>query len=202
MPKYNHIDNIPAKVFFRILETKDLQQLKPKSREKGLDVVFSSIYDDFFKQSDNDEAKEYLRLHNEILILEYKINVLKQTIAFYYNNKTTKQMRVDFIESLKEGFGIEIDIEKDFVSEIHRVVTVELGYLENDLTFAKSEFQSMTKKSKGKEFNYYDSIVAMGNVLQGNGLLKENMTLATYVACENQAKKAIARMQQTNKKDN
>ena len=43
MPKFNNIENIPAKTFFDILETKNFRLLKPKPREKGLEQVFMSL---------------------------------------------------------------------------------------------------------------------------------------------------------------
>lgn len=193
MPKYDSIDTIPAKTFFEILKTKNYQLLRPKSREKGLEEVFSSIYDDFFLKSDNDEAKEYLRLKNEISALEYKIYVLKSSIAFYYNNSTTKKMRLDFIKAFKEGFGIEINPDEDFTSEVHRIITIELGIIENDLALAKIDFENMINKSQSKGFDYFDAIVGLSNVLPNNSLLKEEMTLATYISLEKASKRIISK---------
>lgn len=198
MPKYNSVDNIPAKCFFEILKTKNYQLLKPKPSEKGLEDVFMAIYDDFFIGSDNYEAKEYLRLTKEISFYKYKIATLKQSIHFYYYNRTTEQMRKDFIKSLKEGYGIIIDVNNDFTEEVKRVLTLEIGLIKNDLAIAEIEFNKMIKKSQSKDFNYFDAVVGLGNILQGNTLIKEKMTLAVYMALEKSAKKVIE--QQNNKK--
>mgnify|MGYP006975285496 CR=1 FL=1 len=133
MPKYNSIETIPAKTFFEILESKNYQMLKPKPSEKGLEEVFISIYDEFFLKSDNPEANEYLKATKDIAYLEYKIAVLKQSLYFYYANKTTEQMRLDFIETIKEVYNIEIDKTKPFIDEVQKVLTIEIGILENDL---------------------------------------------------------------------
>lgn len=198
MPKYNSVENIPAKCFFEILKTKNYQLLKPKPSEKGLEAVFMAIYDDFFIGSDNYEAKEYLRLTKDISFYKYKIATLKQAVHFYYYNQTTKQMREDFIKALKDGYGIVIDLEADFAEEVKRVLTLEVGLIENDLAIAEIEFSKMIKKSQSKDFNYYEAVVGLGNILQGNSLVKEEMTLAVYMACEKSAKKMIE--QQKNKK--
>lgn len=198
MPKYNSVDNIPAKTFFEILKTKNYQLLKPKPSEKGLEAVFMAIYDDFFIGSDNYEAKEYLRLTKDISFYKYKIATLKQAVHFYYYNQTTKQMREDFIKALKDGYGIVIDLEADFAEEIKRVLTLEVGLIENDLAIAEIEFNKMIKKSQSKDFNYFEAVVGLGNILQGNALVKEEMTLAVYMACEKSAKKLVE--QQKNKK--
>ena len=191
MPKYNSIEAIPAKTFFEILESKNYQLLKPKPREKGLEEVFISIYDDFFLKSDNPEANEYLKATKNIAYIEYKIVVLKQALYFYYANKTTEQMRLDFIETIKEVYNIEIDKTKPFIDEVQKVLTIEIGILENDLNPLKSHYDSLIKNSKSKNFDYYESIGVLSNVLQSNSLLKENMTLAVYVTLEKLANKVV-----------
>lgn len=191
MPKFNSIDTIPAKVFFEVLKSKNYQLLKPKPREKELEQVFISIYDDFFIKSDNQEAKRYLQLNKEVAFLEYKTAVIKQVLHFTFYNQTTKEMRYDIIDALKKGCGIEIDKEAPFIDEVQRVLHVELGAISNDLNFAKLELETMVKKSQNKDFDYYDSIGALSNVLQSNSLLKEDMTLAVYITLEKMANKKV-----------
>ena len=191
MPKFNNISNIPAKTFFDILKSKNYQLLKPKPREKDLEQVFISIYDEFFIKSDNHEAKRYLELTKDIAFYRYKIATLKQSIHFYFYNKTTEQMRLDFIDAMKQGYGIEINKYVPFIEEVQRVLTIEIGIINNDLNFAQIEFDEMINKSKDKDFDYYDSIGALSNVLPNNSLLKEDMTLAVYVTLEKQAQRIV-----------
>jgi hypothetical protein len=191
LPKFNNISNIPAKTFFEILKSKNYQLLKPKPREKDLEQVFISIYDDFFIKSDNHEAKRYLDLTKDIAFYKYKIATLKQSIHFYFYNKTTEKMRLDFIEAMRKGYGIEINKDVPFIEEVQRVLTIEIGIINNDLNFAQIEFDEMINKSKDKDFDYYDSIGALSNVLPNNSLLKEDMTLAVYVTLEKQAQRIV-----------
>lgn len=195
MPKYNHISNIPARVFFQTLKDKNYQNLKPKPREKGLEAVFMAIHDDFFLQSDNEEAKEYLRVIKEVSKYEYQIAVLKQALHFYFYNKTTEQMRLDFIESLKKGYNIRIDKNKPFTEEVHRVLTTDLGILQNDLSIAKIELEQMTKKSQQKAFDYNEHLVGIEQVIGRN--IKDGVMLDKYIAYEKQAKRIS---EQQNKK--
>jgi len=189
MPKYNSIDTIKAKVFFEILKTKNYQLLKPKPREKGLEEVFISIHDDFFIKSDNKEANEYLRLINEIAFLNYKIAVLQKDLHFYYYTKTTEQMRLDFIDALQTGYDIIIDKEANFEAEVLRVLTIEIGIIQNDLTQAKMTFDQMTEKSKKTVVEFEDQIVSMENVLDRE--IKDGITLAKYIALQKSAKLKI-----------
>ena len=191
MPKYNSIDTIPAKVFWEILKTKNYQLLKPKPKEQELDKVFITIYDDYFIKSDNSDAKRYLHLTKEVAFLDFKIAVIKQVLHFTYYNQTTKEMRYDILKALKSGCNIDIDKDLPFVDEVQRVLQVECGIIENDLNFAKLELDGMIKISQSKDYDYYDRIGALSNVLQGNSLLREDMTLAVQVALEKIANKII-----------
>lgn len=191
MPKFNSIDNIPAKVFFEILKTKDYSLLQPRWREKNLDQVFMSIYDDYFLRSENEQAKEFLRIQNELIANEYKVNILKQALSFYFYNKTTEQMRKDFIKALKKGFRIVIDESVPFIEEVQRVLNIEIGILENEISMCKIGLQELNKGGQSKEFDFYDTLVGLSNVLTGNTLIKDDITLAVYVSLEKSAKKQI-----------
>ena len=200
MPKYNNINNIPAKVFFEILSTKNYQLLKPKPREKELEKVFISIYDDFFLQSENPEAIRYLELTKNVAFLEYKIAMIKSTLAFLYYSTTTRQMRIDYLDALKEGTGIEINIDVDFADEVKRILTENIGWIENDLNFDKLELQQMLSKSKGKEMNYIQRLVDLAVASPQNLMIKQDMTLAEFVNTEKAILKYNSELQQRNKK--
>lgn len=197
MPKYNSIDTIKAKVFFEILKTKNYQLLKPKPKEKDLEQIFISIYDEFFIKSDNEEAKRYLSLTKNIAFLNYKIAIIKQTLAFLYYSTTTRKMRIDYLEALKIGCGIEINIDVDFSDEVKRVLTENIGWLENDLAFDEQELKEMLNKSQNKDYDYYEAIGVLSDFLPNNALLKEDMTLAVYITLEKLAQKVVS---QQNKK--
>lgn len=194
MAKYDSIDTIPAKVFFKILETKNYQLLCPKPREKGLEQIFVSIYDDFFIKSDNAEANEYLKLTKEINFLYHKINVLKQALHFYFYNQTTEKMRMDFIEAVKVGYDIIINPNAEFIDEVHNVLTIEIGIIQNDLTMAETAFKSMSKKSQSKAFDYEKQIVNIENVLE-RAIEDDKITLAKYIAYEKSAEQKISALQ-------
>ena len=197
LAKYNSIETIPAKVFFSILENKNFQLLKPKPREKDLEATFIAIYDEFFIKSDNPEANEYLRLTKEIAFLNHKIAYLKQSLHFYYYNWTTEKMRIDFIDALKQGYDIVIDKELPFGQEVLRVLTVEVGIIQNELTLCNTTFKQMTSKSKQKAFDYEEQIVSLENVI-GRGI-KDGIMLDKYIAYGKTAKGIVER-QLRNKK--
>ena len=181
MPKYNSINNIPAKLFFDILESKDFNLLEPKKGEKGLEDVFSSIYDDYFVKSDNDSSKRYLELLQQTELTKYKIKSIKQVLEFLVFNKTTKQIRIDLLEALIE-IGVNINLESDFLDETKNILQVELGILENDLSFLIIELENMQKANKNSVFNFYESLVGLESVHERT--LDDEMVLIKFIEYE------------------
>lgn len=189
MAKYNSIENIPAKTFFDILHSKNYQLLKPKPSEEGLEKIFTDIYDDFFIKSDNYEAKQYLKLTTNIAFLEYKIATIKQVLHFIYYNEVTEEIKLKLLEALEKGCEIYIEKDTDFSTELQRVLQVEIGIIENDLTMEKLELDNMVKNRNEKLFDFYDNIVSLSNVHNRN--IDEKITLAMYVSIEKSAARII-----------
>jgi len=189
MAKYNSIENIPAKLFFDVLNTKDYSLLQPNDENEDLEAVFIVIYDDFFIKSDNPESKRYLNLTTNIAFLEYKLAIIKQIMEFAYFAKLTNEMRNKLLTALEIGCGIYINKDSDFTEEVKRVMQVETGIIENDLTMEKLELDSMVKNSYQKAFDFYDNIVSLSNVHERN--IDETVTLAMYIALDKSAKQKI-----------
>lgn len=189
MAKYNSIEKIPAKLFFEVLSSKDYTLLQADNEDEDLEQVFIVIYDDFFVKSDNPEAKRYLALTTNIAFLEYKLATIKQVMEFAYFAQLTKEMRDKILKALEVGCGIYIDKEADFTEEVKRVMQVETGIIENDLTMEKLDLDSMVKNSSQKAFDFYDNIVSLSNVHERN--IDETITLAMYIALDKSAKQKI-----------
>lgn len=181
MPKYNSVNNIPAKLFFDILESKDFDLLEPKKGEKGTEEVFSNIYDDYFVRSDNKSSKRYLELLQQTEFTKYKIKSIKQVLEFLVFNKTTKQIRTDLLESLIE-IGININLETDFLDETKNILQVELGILENDLSFMLIELENMQKDNKNAVFNFYESLIGLESIHERT--LDDEMVLIKFIEYE------------------
>lgn len=192
MPKYHNAETIPAKIFFEVLKDRDYSKLLPENEtQEQLKAVFDGINDYYFLKSDNADAKEFLALENSILFLEYKMEVVRLTLKFLFENTTTKEMLVDIAKALKEGCDINIDTAKPLWDEIQRVLSTEMGYLGNDLNFEKINREGLLKSitPNKEEYDYYEAYVGLGNAMPGNNAVQVDMSLAVYIAVENAAKK-------------
>jgi hypothetical protein len=215
MPKYNSINNIPARLFFDILHEKDFSLLEPTEDElptiedalnkveNGIEVknpleeVFSNIYDDYFLKSDNPRSKRFLELEQEIKFMEYKIQSIVQVLDFLVFNKTTAEIRKTLLDALI-SIGVNINLETDFIDEVKNVLNVELGVISNDLSFLTIEMQEMKSENKDGVFDFYESLVGLESIHERS--LDDEMTLIKYIHYEKLAmKKADAQKKQSQK---
>lgn len=189
MAKYNSIENIPAKLFFDVLQSKDYFLLVSTEENDDLEAIFTSIYDDFFVKSDNTEAKRYLELTFNVNLLSYKIETIKQVMHFLYYNPITDEIKEKLTNALKNGCGIYYDKDANWGEEVLRILQVECGIIENDLTMANLELQKYFGKENKNTFDFFQNIVALSNIHNRN--IDETITLAMYIAIENSGKNII-----------
>jgi len=199
MPKYNSVNNIPAKVFFEILYKKDYELLQRENETEELDKIFSDIYDDYFIQSENEKAKEFLGLRENIAFLVYKVESIKQVVQFLFENKTTREMREMLLDALI-SIGVNVNKEADFLDEVQNILQIELGIIENDINLSKMELESIQENNEDVVFNFYESLIALESAHERS--LDDEMVLAKYIQYEKIAIKKARLQQQKNVKFN
>ena len=199
MPKYNSVNNIPAKIFFDVLQEKDFDLLEPTEGEEGLEEVFSAIYDDYFVKSDNARSKRFLELQQEIYFMNYKIQSVVQIIDFLMFNTTTLEIRKTLLESLI-SIGVNISLENEFVEEVQNILNIELGILQNDLSFLQIEMKNMQSENTEGVFDFYESLVGLESIHERS--LDDEMVLIKYINYEKLAIKKAELQKKQNKKYN
>ena len=199
MPKYNRVNNIPAKIFFDVLHEKDFDLLEPTEGEEGLEEVFSAIYDDYFVKSDNARSKRFLELQQEIYFMNYKIQSVVQIIDFLMFNTTTLEIRKTLLESLI-SIGVNISLENEFVEEVQNILNIELGILQNDLSFLQIEMKNMQSENTEGVFDFYESLVGLESIHERS--LDDEMVLIKYINYEKLAIKKAELQKKQNKKYN
>lgn len=199
MPKYNHVNNIPAKLFFDILQNKDFELLEPNESElkeieellksigtekvlkNPLEECFGSIYDDYFVQSENPKAKEFLELRQTIFFMEHKIKSIVQVLDFLLFNDTPKEIRIILLQALID-IGVNIDLENSFIEEVKNILQVELGIIYNDVNLAKMDLENMNTQSQESVFNFYEHLVGLESAHERS--LDDEMVLAKFIVYE------------------
>jgi hypothetical protein len=189
MAKYNSIENIPAKVFFEVLNNRDYTLLVAEQENEDLEEVFTAIYDDFFVKIKNPQAKMYLEMTWKVNFLSYKIETIKQVMHFLWYENVLEEHRLKLLDALEKGCGIYVDKSAKFADEVLRVLQVECGIIENDLTMATLELKNTFGKQGTEKFDFYKTIVGLSNIHNRN--IEDNIVLAMYVAIENSAKDII-----------
>ena len=189
MAKYNSIENIPAKLFFEVLNTRDYTLLVAEQENEDLEAIFTEIYDDFFVKINNPQAKMYLEMTWKVNFLSYKIETIRQVMHFLYYENVIEEHRLKILDALEKGCGIYVDKSAKFADEVLRVLQVECGIIENDLTMATLELKNTFGKQEEGKFDFYKTIVSLSNIHNRN--IEDNIVLAMYVAIENSAKDII-----------
>jgi hypothetical protein len=189
MAKYNSIENIPAKLFFEVLNNRDYTLLVAEQENEDLEEVFTAIYDDFFVKIKNPQAKMYLEMTWRVNFLSYKIETIRQVMHFLWYENVIEEHRLKLLDALEKGCGIYVDKSAKFADEVLRVLQVECGIIENDLTMATLELKNTFGKQGTEKFDFYKTIVGLSNIHNRN--IEDNIVLAMYVAIENSAKDII-----------
>jgi hypothetical protein len=189
MAKYNSIENIPAKLFFEVLNTRDYTLLGAEQENEDLEAIFTEIYDDFFVKINNPQAKMYLEMTWKVNFLSYKIETIRQVMHFLWYENVIEEHRLKILDALEKGCGIYVDKSAKFADEVLRVLQVECGIIENDLTMATLELKNTFGKQEEGKFDFYKTIVSLSNIHNRN--IEDNIVLAMYVAIENSAKDII-----------
>lgn len=189
MAKYNSIENIPAKLFFEVLSTKNYSVLVAEEENEDLESIFSAIYDDFFVKMNNPQAKMYLEMTWRVNFLSYKIETIRQVMHFLWYENVVDEHKLKLLDALEKGCGIYIDKDANFGDEVLRVLQVECGIIENDLTMATLELENTFGKQGTEKFDFYKTIVNLSNIHNRN--IEDNIVLAMYIAIENSAKDII-----------
>lgn len=201
--KYHSYETFPARVFFEVRDTQNYQLMCPKPgvKTERLKEVFLAVYDTYFEKSDNPDAKTWLENRNTIAALEFKkaaiksiLHLLWTTPPDLWNHPEIKPLRDEQVKALNELLDDPITLEGNFTDEVERVLSIELGILENEIVMCRMQMESVEKQTGGVVFDYYQHIVALEGI-HGRAL-DEKMMLPKFVEYEKAANKIIDKQNQ------
>jgi len=186
--KYHSYDVFPAKAFFDVRSTENFQLMRPKpsASTDQLENLYLAIYDVFFAKLDNKNAVRYVEIRNELAVLNAKKHSIVSVIEFTWKTPENLWMHpvfVDFrkqqIDAINSFLDSPFDLESDTLQEIERVMNVEIGIINDEISILTTELTQLQQESEEVVFNYYADIVALE---ESHGrTLDEKMMLPKYV---------------------
>lgn len=186
--KYYSYDVFPAKAFFDIRSAENFQLMRPKpgTSTEQLSELYMSIYDVFFERLDNKDAVRYIEIRNELAVLNGNKKKIKnilwidwKTPLNLWNVPEVIEMRKERIADLNRTLDEPIDLEADSFTEMERVMNVEIGIIDDEISILTSELTKMQEDTEEVVYNYYADIVQLE---EAHGrTLDEKMMLPKYV---------------------
>jgi len=180
---------IPAKLYFKIIETNDLSLLGGESDEQR-EKAWSKIVDEDFDISENSKIKQYLDRQCKTEYLRLNIQAIKDNMQVLLYTPTSESQKEELATILKE-LGVKIDIKKDIVEECHRVLKSDLGIMKNKLNML---IASEPKKQESIKRTFESDLVAVENILMRP--LPDNVSLIYF----REAVKSAKQKSEANKK--
>jgi len=180
---------IPAKIYFKIIETNDLSLLGGESDEQR-EKAWSKIVDEDFEISENSKIKQYLDRQCKTEHLKLQIQAIKDNMQVLLYTTTSESQKEELATILKE-LGVKIDIKKDIVEECHRVLKSDLGIMKNKLNRL---IASEPKKQESIKRTFESDLVAVENILMRP--LPDNVSLIYF----REAVKSAKQKSEANKK--
>lgn len=176
---YKDCSELPVKVFFKILETRDISLLCYRGKAKNLDVVWDKILDEYEKLTD---SKEYTNQLNEANAEVNRVLRINGLINLYY--LMTYDPDGDYTENLK-FWGVGGSTKEDVKSEIST---------EKTLYEIRKDKEKALQKLKGKPKSFEWVKAHVEDILGKNYLPTNEVTVkewVEYCALANEKVKAI-----------
>lgn len=171
---------IPARLFFEILKTENLNLLKKdkdkKVKQKQLKRNWSKIYDEYFELKDDQKMRNIIDIQKDIISLATSIELVKQALYVIVSKKIDKAQLKILSEKIK-ALNFPFDPEKPLDSA-HRLISEYIPALETRIELEKENLKSMTD---GQASTFEDNCVAFESYGYS---VNENCSLRRYIAYE------------------
>lgn len=180
----NHIwdsADIPAKLYFKILETDDFTLLGGNSEEER-DLAWSKIVDEDFEITKNTKVKTYLDKRCKIEALKLHIQAIKDNMYVLIYLPLTQTLKDDLISNLSE-LGCKWEDDKDIIDNCHRIAKSNIAILSNQVKIIED---AVSKKGTNIKTSFEADLVSIENVLMRP--ISENVSLRYFREATKSAK--------------
>ena len=189
-----HNGEMPARLFFEILTSKDMNLLKISegtAKKKDLKRNWSKIYDEYFVLKNDPKLALIVRTQVDIAKLVRSIELTRQTLYAICTIQFDNEQLATLAGRITEQ-GFYFDVENPLDS-VHRILQNEIPSIETSIEILKDNLKDLTE---GVAATFEESCVAC----EGWGYkIDENCSLRRYVAYE-KAVKSKASKQKSNGK--
>lgn len=180
-----HNGEIPARLFFEILETGKvglLVKYVPGSKAhaptlNALNSAWSKIYDEFFTLKDDRKLRLIIKTKKDILQLYRTIETIRPILWALSVTPFSEDQLKEIVEQLVL-YGININLDNPISGEIHKALTLELGGIETRL---KLEEDNLKNLNAGEKQTFEDNCVQFEEF---EFRVDENVSLRRYVSYE------------------
>jgi len=137
MIQYNNLE-IPAKMFFKIIDTSDLSLLGEDSAENQ-QKSWNNIFDEYFELSGNKKIKSAMDKNFKLAFLELKIRKIKDCIhALMYIIPYECIQEKQTIQGALKSLSVKYDPSKNTIDECSRILKSDIGMLKNQINIILS----------------------------------------------------------------
>lgn len=172
-----HDCNIPAKLFFDILNTRDYTKLGTAPIEE-LEKAFEKIFDEYVVLDGNEKVIQWYKKQCKISFLNYQIWVIETALYTICYAPLTKEQRIRVIDNLNamQTPKVKFDKDKPILDEVQRIQRSVLGSIRNRLNLELSNEKKVEEQAK---YSYRKDLAAIENVLGHS--LPEKMSLEMFL---------------------
>lgn len=186
---------IPARLFFEILETSNLTLLKKtegKAKKGALSTNWAKIYDEYFLLKGDMKLANIINTQVEIAKLVRSIEVVRQALYAICTVQFDDDGVMEIITKIRK-LGFEFD-EKKLMDSVVSILNHQIPSLETRIEIEKDNLKSLTDSVAA---TFEDSCVA----LEGWGYkIDEDCSLRRYVAYEKAVKQKASKQNSDGKR--
>jgi len=142
---WNNLD-IPAKIFFKIIDASDLSLLG-NAPKIILEKAWDEIIDEYYTVSKNTKIKAYLDKQTKVKLLELKIHKIRECVFALMRvipGELIEEKKI--IQEALKKLDVKYDYTKNTVEQCHRIIKSDLGILRNQLNMILSSIPEQKEK--------------------------------------------------------
>lgn len=190
---YDSLDIIPAKLYFKIEQTEDVNLLSTEKTNKDLSILWEKLKEDYQLLNPDKANNQIIDLSKKMESLFAKFEATKLSV-FHLKNKKDQ----DLIDLLK-SYGYKLDLNK-YQTHLD-IIEKENKALLNKINTINEKLERLKPKQNGNTTTTFDEVVLSYSSLTNAGFIDTNkITITQYNALINLGNKKIKELEKNGKR--